>query len=172
MLKKILFVLGVIVVLLLAIPAVLSPKIKIDRSIEIQSSATTVHAYLVDLNQYPKWNPFSENDPGSTTQVTGMGLGSTLTWKGDKTGEGKMTVTEIQPNARVLLKLEFYTPMAGEALIGWTTKAVEANKTRMTWSMDENLPYFQRYFGLVMNGAMVKTFDKGLMNLKRQLENS
>jgi hypothetical protein len=62
--------------------------------------------------------------------------------------------------------------MAGEALIGWTTEAIDATKTRMTWSMDENLPYFQRYFGLVMNGAMVKTFDKGLMNLKRQLENS
>lgn len=172
MLKKILIVLGAIVVLLLAIPAVLSPKLKIDRSIEIQRSATTVHAYLVDLNQYPKWNPFSEDDPGSVTHVTGMGLGSTLTWKGDKTGEGKMTVTEIQPADRVRLKLEFYTPMAGEALIGWTTQAVDANKTRMTWTMDENLPYFQRYFGLVMNGAMVKAFDKGLMNLKRQLEDS
>ncbi len=171
MLKKLLVILSVVVVLLLAIPAVLSPKIKLDRSIEIQNSAATVHAYLVDLTQYPKWNPFSESDPGSTTHVTGVGLGSTLTWKGDKTGEGKMTVTEIQPNARVQLRLEFITPMAGEALIGWTTEAIDADGTRMTWSMDEDLSYFQRYFGLVMNGAMGKTFEKGLMNLKRQLEN-
>jgi hypothetical protein len=172
MLKKILTVLGAIVVLLLLIPAVLSSKMQIQRSIEIQSSPAAAHAFLADLNQYPKWNPFSENDPGSTTHVTGAGVGSTLTWKGKKTGEGKMTITQLQPSQSVQLKLEFYTPMAGEALIEWRTETLDANKTRMTWSMDEDLAYFQRYFGLMMNGAMGGTFEKGLSNLKRQLEKS
>jgi uncharacterized protein YndB with AHSA1/START domain len=170
--KKLLIIVGAIVVVLLLIPVVLPSKVAISRSIEIQRSPAVVHAYLVDLNQYPKWNPFSENDPGSTAQVTGTGVGSTLAWKGDKTGEGKMTITQIQPSQRVQLKLEFYTPMAGEALIGWNTEAVDASKTRMTWSMDEDLPYFQRYFGLVMNGTMGKTFEKGLANLKGQIEKS
>jgi uncharacterized protein YndB with AHSA1/START domain len=172
MLKKLLTVVGVIVALLLAIPAVLSSKMQITRSIEIQSSPAAVHAYLADLNQYPKWNPFSENDPGSINQITGTGVGSALTWKGEKTGEGKMTITQIQPNQRIQLKLEFYTPMAGEALIEWATDAIDAGKTRMTWSMNQDLPYFQRYFGLVMDGMIGKTFDRCLGNLKKQLEKS
>jgi carbon monoxide dehydrogenase subunit G len=172
MLKKILTALGVIVVLLLVIPAVLSSKIRINRSIEIQSSPAAVHAFLADLNQYPKWNPFSENDPGSTAHVTGTGVGSVLTWKGDKTGEGKMTITEIQPSQSVKLKLEFYTPMAGEALVAWKTETIDANKTRMTWSMDEDLPYLQRYFGLMMDGALGRAFERGLGNLKKQIEKS
>lgn len=172
MLKKILAGLGVVVVLLLLVPAVLSSKMQHSRSIEIQSSQAAVHAYLTDLNQYPKWNPFSESDPGSTNQITGTGVGSVLTWKGEKTGEGKMTITQINPPQSIQLKLEFYTPMPGEAVIGWTTDAVDANKTRMTWTMDQDLPYFQRYFGLVMNGMIGKTFERGLDNLKKKLEKS
>jgi hypothetical protein len=172
MLKKNLAVLGSLVVLLLVVPLVLSSKMQVTRSIEIQSSSAAVHTYLADLNNYPKWNPFSENDPGSTNQITGTGVGSFLTWKGEKTGEGKMTITQIQSPQNIQLKLEFYTPMTGEAIIGWTTEAIEPNKTRMIWSMDENLPYFQRYFGLFMNGMIGKTFDRGLSNLKKQLEKS
>lgn len=172
MIKKLLAVLGGVVVLMLVVPAVLSPKIHIDRSIEIRGSPAAVHAYLADLNQYPKWNPFSENDPGSTARIAGTGVGSTLAWKGEKTGEGKMTITRIEPVRSVQLKLEFYTPVAGEALIEWTTETINADKTRMTWSMDEDLPYFHRYFGLMMNGPMGRTFEKGLRNLKGQIEKS
>ncbi len=52
----------------------------------------------------------------------------------------------------------------------WTTEAIEAGKTRMTWSMDQDLPYFQRYFELFMNGMIGKTFERGLSNLKRKVE--
>lgn len=172
MLKKILTALGAVVALLLIIPSILSSKMQLSRSIDIQASQAAVHAYLSDLNQYPKWNPFSENDPGSTNEIAGTGVGSVLTWKGEKTGEGKMTITEIQAPKNILLKLEFYKPMPGEAIIGWTTEAIDATTTRVTWTMDQDLPYLQRYFGLVMNGMIGKTFEKGLENLKGQLEKS
>ena len=32
-----------------------------------------------------------------------------LTWKGEKTGEGKMTITELRAPENILLKLEFYS---------------------------------------------------------------
>ena len=81
-----------------------------------------------------------------------------------------MTITELRAPENILLKLEFYSPMAGVATIGWMTDAVDTNKTRMTWSMDQDLPYFQRYFGLFMKGMLGKTFDRGLSNLQKQLE--
>jgi hypothetical protein len=105
-------------------------------------------------------------------QINGSGVGAYLTWKGPKTGEGKMTITGIKPSERIDIKLEFYTPMAGEALIGWTTEAVDPGKTRMTWSMDQELSYLMRYFGLLMNGSMGGMFEHGLDNLKKQVEKS
>jgi hypothetical protein len=172
MLKKMVVVLGVVVVFLLIIPAFLPSKMQLSRSIEIQASQAVVHGYLSDLNQYPKWNPFSEGDATSANQISGAGVGQVLVWKGEKTGEGKMTITEMTVPQRIVLKLEFYTPMAGEALIGWNTEAIDPSMTRMTWSMDQDLPYFQRYFGLVMGSMIGKTFERGLDTLKRQLEKS
>lgn len=172
MLKKILMAVGALIAILLVVPVVLSSKMQVSRSAEINASQAAVHAYLSDLNQYPKWNPFSENDPGSTNQINGTGVGSVLTWKGEKTGEGKMTITDIKAPQSITLKLEFYTPMKGEAIIGWATEAIDAGKTRMTWTMDQDMPYLQRYFGLFMNGMIGKTFERGLGNLKRQLEKS
>lgn len=77
--KKILMSVGGLLLVLLLVPLLLSPKMHVQRSIEIGRSAATVHTYLADLNQYPKWNPFSENDPGSKSTVTGSGAGATLT---------------------------------------------------------------------------------------------
>ena len=170
MLKKILGLLGIIVGLLLLIPLILSSKMLVTRSAEMQVSASSLHSYLADLNHYPSWNPFSENDPGATNQITGAGVGSVLTWKGDKTGEGKMTITQIQPNQSIHLALDFYTPMEGHALIEWKTEAIDATKSRLTWSMDQDLSYFHRYIGLFMNGMIGKTFDRGLLNLKKKIE--
>lgn len=172
MLKKILIVLGTLLAVLLVVPAFLSSQMHISRTIEIESTPMGVHTYLVDLNHYPKWNPFSESDPGSTNQITGSGVGSFLIWKGEKTGEGKMTITQIQPHQRIQLKLEFFKPMPGVAWIEWVTDEVSANSTRVTWSMDQNLPYFQRYFGLVMDGMIGTMFEKGLSNLKMQFGRS
>lgn len=81
-----------------------------------------------------------------------------------------MTIAALDPGNNIALKLEFYSPMAGEARIGWKTEAVDATKSKMTWSMDQDLPYLQRYFGLLMGGSMNDLFDKGLANLKGQVE--
>jgi uncharacterized protein YndB with AHSA1/START domain len=171
MLKKILIGLGAVIAILALIPLVLPKHITVFRTVEINKPAAQVHAYMADFNQFTQWSPFQEMDPTSKGQVVGKGVGSTFSWQGEKTGDGKLTITALVPAKQISLALEFYTPQAAVATCEWITEAVDAGKTNVTWSMDEDLPYASRYFGLFMDGMMGDMFKKGLENVKKQLEN-
>ncbi|MEK6773514.1 MAG: SRPBCC family protein [Bdellovibrionota bacterium] len=170
--KKIGKLVGILILIILLLPAVLPSQFSMSRSIEIDAPVGTVFTKLTDLNEYIKWNPFPEGDPTNTAQVSGVGVGSFLIWKGDKTGEGKMTITSIEPEQKIGIKMDFYKPMSGEGMVFWITQAKSDTKTEMTWTFDQDLPYFNRYFGLFMDGMMGKHFEKGLSNYKSLIEAS
>lgn len=170
--KSILIVVGIVILILLILPAILPSKFSMMRSIEIDAPVTAVFSKLTDLNEYVKWNPFPEGDPTNTANISGQGVGSTLIWKGNKTGEGKMTITSVEPEQKVGVKMEFYKPMSGEGMVYWITKAKSDAKTEMTWTFDQELTYFKRYFGLFMDAMMGKHFEKGLSNYKTLVEAS
>lgn len=170
MLKKILVGLGVVVVLLALLPLVLPKHIQVSRTVEINRPAAEIHAYMADFNHFMKWSPFAEMDPTSKGQVTGSGVGSSFSWQGEKTGDGKMTIKALEAGRRIALDLEFLTPQPALATSDWITEAVDVRKTKVTWTLEEDLPYSARYFGLFMDGMMGGMFTKGLENVKRELE--
>lgn len=143
-----------------------------SRSIEINAPLATVFSKLIDLHEYVKWNPFPEGDPTNQADVSGAGVGSSLIWKGDKTGEGKMTITNIEPEKDIVVKMEFYKPMSGEGKVQWITNAQSDSKTELVWTFEQELTFFNRYFGLVMESMMGKHFEKGLLNYKTLIESS
>lgn len=170
--KKIAKIIGVLILIIIVLPALLPSKFSMSRSIEINAAVPVVFSKLTDLNEYVKWNPFPEGDPTNTASVTGLGVGSYLVWKGDKTGEGKMTIATIEPEQKIGIKMEFYKPMAGEGTVHWITKESSSGKTEMTWTFDQDLSYFNRYFGLFMDAMMGQHFEKGLSNYKALIEAS
>ena len=170
--KKFAWVLGLLILVFLAVPMLLPSKFAMSRSIEIDAPLSKVFSSLTDLNEYVKWTPFPEGDPTNTAEVEGSGAGSSLTWKGEKTGEGKMTLETIEPEKSIAIKMEFYKPMSGEGIVQWLTQQAPNGKTEMTWTFDQNLNYFSRYFGLVMDRMMGKHFEKGLVNFKSMIESS
>lgn len=172
MFLKIAIAFGVLILALLIIPLFLSSHFSMSRSIEIQASAASVFSRLPDLNEYNKWNPFPEGDSTNQTQVNGNGVGAVLTWKGQKTGEGKMTIMSIDPNKKVDIKMEFYKPMSGEGVVSWTLVERSTNTTEMIWSFEQDLSYFNRYFGLMMDSMMGKHFERGLAKYKGIVESS
>lgn len=170
MIKKIMLVIGVVILIVLIVPIFLPTHFSMSRTVEIQAPVGVVFSKLTDLREYVKWNPFPEGDPTNKTNVTGDGLNSSLIWKGDKTGEGKMTITNIKSEKDIAIKMEFYKPMSGEGVVHWITNAKTDSKTEMVWTFDQDLSYFNRYFGLMMDAMMGKHFEKGLLNLKDLLE--
>lgn len=172
MFKKVLKIFGVLVIIILLVPMFLPSHISMSRSIEINSSVSAVFSKLINLNVYAKWNPFPEGDATNQTNVTGEGLNSYLVWKGDKTGEGKMTISAIETDKKIAVRMEFFKPMSGEGMVHWITEAKSDSITLMTWSFDQDLSYFNRYFGLFMDSMMGKHFEKGLQNFKKLVESS
>ena len=170
--KKILTAVGVLFVIILVLPAFLPSKFYMSRSVEIGAPIASVFSKLTDLNEYVKWNPFPEGDPTNQANVSGVGVGSYLTWKGQKTGEGKMTITNIEPEKKIGVKMDFYKPMSGEGMVYWITNAKSDSQTEMIWTFEQDLSYFKRYFGLVMDSMMGKHFEKGLSNYKSLVEAS
>ena len=164
----------IVVVLILVIsiiPFFLNSKFSMSRAIQIQAPIETIFSRLSNLNDYVKWNPFPEGDPTNQASVEGEGVGSYLIWKGEKTGEGKMMITEIIPDKQINIKMEFYKPMSGEGIVKWIVRpTAESNTTEMTWTFEQDLTYFKRYFGLFMESMMGKHFEKGLLNFKSLVE--
>ena len=170
--KKIVKIVGMLILIILVLPMALPSKFSMSRSIEIEAPIATVFTKLTDLNEYVKWNPFPDGDPTNIAEVSGTGIGSYLVWKGEKTGEGKMTITTIESEQKIGIKMEFYKPMSGEGMVHWITKAASNEKTEMTWTFNQEFNYFNRYFGLFMDAMMGKHFEKGLSNYKKLIEAS
>lgn len=172
MLKKVFITIGIIVFITLVTPVFLSSHFSMSRSIEIHAPVGTVFSRLTSLSEYNKWNPFPEGDPANQTSVSGDGVGSFLSWRGDKTGEGKMTLVNIEPNKKIAVKMEFYKPMSGEGMVHWITNSKGDATTEMVWTFEQDLSYFNRYFGLIMDAMMGNHFEKGLVNYKKLVESA
>lgn len=170
MVKKILIGLVAIFAVLALLPLVLSPKVQIVRSVEINSDLEKTHLFLADFQNFGTWNPFASEDPSSTSEVREKGVGSTFSWNGKKTGEGRMTISAIVPNQTVKIDLEFFVPMPGSAKSEWQTEKTASGGTKVVWVFEQELSYPKRYFGLFMDSMMGGIFETGLKNLKAQVE--
>lgn len=165
------FALIVIIVLVVAIiPLFLPPKFTMSRSIEIKAPLREVYRRLPDLNEFAKWNPFPEGDSTNQMNVNGVGVNSILVWRGEKTGEGKMTIAKVEHEKEVIIKMEFFKPISGVGIVYWVTNAKSDSSTEMIWKFEQDLTYFKRYFGLMMEAMMGKHFKKGLLNYKAMVE--
>lgn len=170
-LKWILGIVGGLVALVLLVPALLPSAVHVERSAVINKPPENVYAYISDLNNFKQWNPFIEGDPTVQTQVTGSGVGTVYSWKGDeqKTGAGQMTIAALDPNKKVDLDMEMFAPMAARFKASYILAPTDGG-TQMTWTYDGENGYFGRYFGLMMDGMLGPMFEKGMSNLKGQLE--
>ncbi|HEX4922947.1 MAG TPA: SRPBCC family protein [Bdellovibrionales bacterium] len=170
MLKKIGIAVAVLIVVLLAMPAMLPGTVHVERSAQINVPPGAAYALLSDFNHFTKWSPWYEIDPGVKTEVTGQGVGSVYAWEGQQTGRGSMTITGLESNQRVDVKLAFVEPWQSEADCKWIITEDGAG-SKVTWAFDQNLPYMMRYFGLTMDKMLGADFERGLAKLKGVLEN-
>ncbi len=151
-------------------PVFLSSKSYVVRSTVVNAPSDSVFLYLSDFNSFKKWSPWQDKDPNMTTTIEGAGVGSFYSWKGnDQVGSGRMTFTAIEPGKSVTIDLKFITPFESQAITKWSVTP-EGNATKVSWEMWQDHSYMQRYFGMMMDGMVGGDFEKGLYNLKNNLE--
>jgi effector-binding domain-containing protein len=100
------------------------------------------------------------------------GIGGSYSWKSKKSGEGSMTITNLDANKMLSYDLSF-KDWDGVSKVKMELKP-EGKMTEVSWSMKDEgeFPFLMRgmMFVMNMNGKVKKDFEKGLENLENYLK--
>ena len=175
-LKIALLVLVIGVAAVLAFAASKPDHYHIERSATIAAAPEVVFEQLNDFHRWEAWSPWEKLDPALKRTFVGppSGKDASYAWVGnDKVGEGRMTIVESEPGARVGIKLEFIKPWA-ETCRAEFSLAPEGGSTRVMWAMDGNRNYVSKIFCVFMDmDKMIGgDFERGLGQLKTVAESA
>ncbi|MCE9600560.1 MAG: SRPBCC family protein [Spirochaetia bacterium] len=170
-LKKIGIGIGALLSALLIAGLFLPSKIHVERSVLIQASPEAIFRMVNDLEQYQRYSPFMAADPQAKISWGDkrVGIGASMSWNGEKTGQGTMTIIDARSPEYVTLDLDFKEK--GKAVAFFRFEDREGGRNA-TWGYDAdfgaNVP--MRYFGLVADKVMGQYFEKGLAGMKEIVE--
>ena len=172
-LKKILIVVGLLLLVLIIVSQFLPSTYHVERSVVIAAKADAVHPWVNNLRKWPEWSAWTAaKDPTLVYQYEGPeeGVGAISKWDAKKMGEGSMKLTASEPGKLVKFDLSFDH---GKYLSTGTFNFEPAGDgTKVTWGMDGNVSRnpLDRYFSLLMDSMVGKDFEEGLGNLKKKAE--
>jgi len=171
MLIKILIVLAVAFIGLLVFAAMRPSEFLVVRSALVGAPPDAVFPHVNDLHHWEAWSPWAKLDPAAKATYEGpvAGVGAAFCWAGNHNiGEGRMTITESQPNDFVRFRLDFLKPFKGTNSAEFRFQP-EAGQTRVTWTMSGHYSFVPKLIGVFINcDKMVgDQFDKGLADLNK-----
>ena len=173
MLKTLLLIVAAAIAALLIYAATKPDAFRIQRSATIAAPPEKVFALINDLRQFNTWNPFAKMEPTViiTYDATSAGVGGAYNWQGEKTGVGRMQITESVPAQRVSAKLDFTKPFEAHNQVDFTVQP-QGNGSTVTWAMHGPMPYLNRLMTIFfdMDKTVGKDFEAGLANLKALAE--
>ncbi len=167
MLKKIAMGLGGLIVLLVVIGLFLPSGYSMQRSTVINAPVDVIFNQVVDFQNHDAWSPWEAAD--STIQNTygeiTSGVGATVSWTSENSGEGSMEIIEVVENASITTALDFKDE--GQATGSWTFEETEEG-VNVTWgfSGDSGYNLIGRYMGMMMDNMVGPQFEAGLASLK------
>ena len=172
-LKKLLMIVGGIVVLFISTSFVIPKEYSVERRININASPEEVYPYIVDLKEWQKWGVWFKRDPQMTLDYAGpdRAIGMRSEWKSETEGNGEMEITELEHNKRVVYRL--YFPEMDMGSTGSMELRSVSDGTQVTWrdegSVDNNP--VNKFFVLFIDKLIGPDFEMGLENLKTLVEN-
>ena len=168
---KILGGLAVVVLLLVLVSFFFPRQYRIERSVVIHAKPEQVVAQIADLRAWKSWGAWQERDPGMKLSYSEMatGVGAWSAWESKKEGNGKMTITSQTPT-KVTYTLEF--PEMGMSSVGTMEINPIADGVQVVWTDagDLGLNPVHRWFGLFLDKLIGPDFERGLSNLKKNIE--
>lgn len=177
MLKKVLFVLVLVLAALSIVIATRPDTYLVSRQTTIAAPPEKVFARINDFRQWKDWSPWARLDPAMKLTFSGpaTGTGSVYEWTGNRdVGKGRMTIKDSQPPSKVSIHLEFIEPFASVSDTDFVLEPAP-DGTRVTWSMHGGMNFMFKAMCLFMGGMdkMVgPDYEKGLALLKALSEKS
>jgi hypothetical protein len=168
MAKKLALSIAALMVVFAGVIATRPADFSISRSLKMDAPPEVVAGFINDFHAWDKWSPWDALDPNQkkTYQGPASGVGAITAWKGEKTGEGRMTLTQAMPT-QTNIKLEFIKPMTATHETVFQFQP-EGPSTLVTWTMSGTHDFMGKAFSLFMDmDKMIGAdFEKGLADLK------
>jgi len=173
MIKKILLILVVVILGLVAVIASRPSDFEVKRSAEIPAPPAVVFGHVADLHKFQAWSPWAKMDPDAKTTFNGSGgeIGSSFSWAGKQTGEGTMTLRELQQDRKAVYSLDFRKPFKGTNAAVFDIEP-SGSGSKVTWTMTGKNNFISKGIGLFidMDKMIGDQFEKGLADMKRIAE--
>ncbi len=163
----ILLALGVVVV---GNGAILPKDFAVERSIEINASPEAVFDEVNSLRKWDAWSPWIARDSSIENTYSGpeLGVGATVTWTSEKSGDGKQTITLSERPTRIETTLDFGD--MGQPNAHWTFEP-SGEGVRVTWALTGSTSGpLGGYFARMMDDWVGTDYEDGLARLKKVLE--
>ncbi len=172
--KKILIVLGILIVIPLIVALFVPKKYTVSVSETINQPSQVVYDYVRILKNQEQYSEWIKPDPNLHPTITGVDgtVGAKQSWdsKDDNIGAGEQTITNLTTE-RMDMDLKFLKPFEGHSKAANIFKSVGKNQTLLTseFYADETYPLnlMSYFFGRPM---IEKTQTKNLKNIKEILE--
>lgn len=169
--QRVLLVLSVFVILIAGIGLFIPSKFQVSRSVSIQAPAANIYPLISNFKSgWTLWNTFDDSDPNIQYAYEGpeIGAGSVQSWKSKKMGDGRMTMTQADPEKGVEIVLE----MGTFKLSGDLSMEKQGNLTKLTWTdyCDLGKNPFKKVMKPVISMMIGKAFDSSLENIKKLAE--
>jgi hypothetical protein len=162
-----------IIALLLIIGLFMRREHFVRREIVINAPLEKVFDYLRLLKNQQHFNKWAMADPGRNTEYRGTDgkVGFIIAWNGNKdAGEGEKEIMNIVEGKKVDTQVRFVKPMATTADVGFETKSITANQTKVSMSNAGTLKYPMNIFIPVAEKKFPKDMDASLATLKTIIE--
>jgi uncharacterized protein YndB with AHSA1/START domain len=172
--KRFLMFLLIVVVGFLLFVATRPAAFRVERSASVSAPPSAVYAQLADFHQWPAWSPWEHIDPAMTKSLSGAesGTGAVYEWNGnDKVGQGRMTITDAEPDRKVAIKLEFMKPFQATNVTTFDL-VPSSDGTKVTWAMEGRNNFVAKAMCIFMpmDKMVGGDFEKGLASLKQVAE--
>ncbi len=170
--KGILFLLSIIL-LLVVIGVILPSSYHVERSVIINKPGKMVFPYLNNIQKWPSWTSLNQNKDFSLEQKffgPPQGIGSGMSYQGDKLGKGKIEIIDNELNDHVSYSLLINNRFNTQGNIQLTT--ITDSSTEVSISLNGNVGFHlpNRYIILLMDNIAGSLFQESLIRLKTIVE--
>ncbi|WP_424629437.1 SRPBCC family protein [Bradyrhizobium sp. SYSU BS000235] len=174
MLRKILFGLATLLVVLVVIIITQPSEYRVSRTLTMSAPAPDIFAQLNDFHRWEAWSPWAKLDPAAKVSFEGAstGKGAVFAWSGNsKVGEGRMTLVESEPDHLVRTRTDFVKPFVGSSYSEFTLRP-EGSGTVVSWTMFGQNDFIGKAMCLVisMDKMLGGEMEKGLASVKGLVE--
>ncbi len=175
-LKKIGFVLLVLIALFLIIPLFVQKDFIVSRTVSIKKAKTDVFDYARFLENQADYVVWLKKDPKATVEGNGVDgtVGYISSWESNREeiGVGEQEITGIKEGERIDFAFRYKEPQEMQSTAHMEFESAGEASTKVSWTFKSSMPYPWNIFNLFVDKdqAMGPDLEKGLNNMKEILE--